>query len=53
MGDRFLLTGLRCDYCGQEQEEVAYAESSGITTHRCDHCKKVNDVVMDFTLHKI
>ena len=53
MGDRFALEGLKCGHCGEPQEEVYFAESSGLTTHICEKCGKNNEIVQGFHLRAI
>jgi len=47
MGDRYIIN-LFCPYCGKENEEVYYAESSGFTDWRCEFCKKRFDIELRF-----
>ena len=54
MGDRIYLQGMKCAYCGKEQEEdVYYAESCGFTKHICEFCGKVNRILQTFELEKV
>ena len=51
MGDRFTLK-LRCVYCGGINDDVWYPESTGVTNFSCGHCKKINEIVMNFSTRK-
>jgi len=61
MGNRYELSSMKCAYCdketwdeGQWQDKaIYYAESSGVTTHTCRHCKKENKIVMGFHLTRV
>ena len=54
MGDRITIYNkLKCAYCGKEQEEVYFAESSGVTMHVCAFCRRKNRIVEEFHLSKI
>ena len=53
MGDYYFIQNLKCAYCGKENEEVYYAESSGVTTFKCEHCKKRNRIAMIFKAVKL
>ena len=53
MGDRFTIhNSLICAYCGFIQEEVYFAESSEVTTHKCEKCGKENKIIQEFYLAK-
>ena len=51
MGDRYELS-LRCAYCGELNEDVYYAPSSGFETFRCNRCNEINEIVMEFSAIK-
>lgn len=51
MGDRYILE-LRCDWCGEMNDEVWYAPSSNATDFVCRFCDKPNDIVHDFVAKK-
>ncbi|MCR4307886.1 MAG: hypothetical protein NUV80_04945 [Candidatus Berkelbacteria bacterium] len=51
MGDRYTLD-LRCDWCGELNEGVYYAESSGVTDFTCQVCDEKNDIVMKLESRK-
>ena len=50
MGDRYYLTR-KCPYC-KKKTEAYYAESCGMITDRCEHCKKEFKIEMDFKFKK-
>lgn len=54
MGDRYFLSHLKCPYCGNEQEDVSYAESCGQIEHICENkkCGKISKIILDFQLVK-
>lgn len=52
MGDRYTLN-LRCDWCGEENEDVWYAPSSSVTSFKCEHCGKENKITMNFNSKRI
>jgi len=61
MGDRYYLR-LNCAYCGQPNppedkdvfdDGVYYAESSEITTFKCEYCKKENGISQSFIAVKL
>ena len=47
MGDSFQLT-LACAKCGKINENIYYAESSGVKNFICEFCKKKNKIKMYF-----
>lgn len=51
MGDRFFLQ-LDCAYCKELNDDVYFAESSGVTTFTCEHCKKKNKIDYGFVASK-
>ena len=54
MGDRTTFyDSLKCGHCGEIQNEVYFAPSSGFLTHVCVKCKKENEIVELFILKLI
>jgi hypothetical protein len=51
MGDRFTLD-LKCAWCNKLNEDVYYAESSGVTTFLCDECLQESEIVVQFVSKK-
>lgn len=47
MGDRWTLE-LRCDWCGEMNDDVWYAPDSGSHSFGCKSCHKLNQIVLDF-----
>ena len=53
MSDNYTIYKLKCGYCGIEQEEVWYGESSGAIEHKCEDCGKINKIQQIFQLIKM
>lgn len=51
MGDRWTLN-LRCDWCGEMNEDVWYAPSSDADSFNCGSCGLLNDIIQDFVARK-
>lgn len=49
MSSRYYLA-LRCDWCGEMNEEVMYGDDTPLFT--CEHCGKPNYIVMSFDSKK-
>lgn len=47
MCDRYILE-LGCAHCGEMNENVYYAPSSGLISFKCEICGQVNQIMMLF-----
>jgi len=47
MGDRYIIS-IKCPYCKHKNEDVYYADSCGMTSHKCDACSKTFDIDLQF-----
>jgi len=53
MGERYYLTGKKCQYCEKVQEEVYFAPTSNITGFNCEKCDKENFITEDFHVMRL
>lgn len=52
MGERYILE-LGCAHCGEMNENVYFAPSSGLISFKCEVCGQANQIMMMFEATKV